>query len=120
MEIDLGETMGRVAGGVHIGALGGLWQAAAFGFAGVAAGADGVALDPHLPADWEAMRFPLRWRGRRLRVEVRQEPTTATVCLQGGRPLTVSAGGRRQRLQRGESHVFQFEARRVGWKEVAS
>ena len=34
-EIDLADNMGNAAGGVHAGALGGLWQAAVFGFAGL-------------------------------------------------------------------------------------
>ena len=34
-EIDLADNMGNAAGGVHVGALGGLWQAAVLGFAGL-------------------------------------------------------------------------------------
>ena len=34
-EIDLADNMGNAAGGVHAAALGGLWQAAVFGFAGL-------------------------------------------------------------------------------------
>jgi hypothetical protein len=34
-EIDLADNMGNAAGGVHAGALGGLWQAAVLGFAGL-------------------------------------------------------------------------------------
>ena len=36
-EIDLANNMGNAAGGVHMGALGGLWQAAVFGAAGLRA-----------------------------------------------------------------------------------
>ena len=34
-EIDLADNMGNAAGGIHAAALGGLWQAAVFGFAGL-------------------------------------------------------------------------------------
>ena len=47
-EIDLANNMGNAAGGVHMGALGGLWQAAVFGAAGLSAREDGIAVDPHL------------------------------------------------------------------------
>lgn len=64
-EIDLANNMGNAAGGVHMAALGGLWQAAVFGFAGLAFGPDGPTLDPRLPPGWERMSLTIRWRGRR-------------------------------------------------------
>jgi len=67
-EIDLANNMGNAAGGVHGAALGGLWQAAVFGFAGLRFGERGPELEPHLPPGWRALRFPICWRGRRFRV----------------------------------------------------
>lgn len=67
-EIDLANNMGNAAGGVHGAALGGLWQAAVFGFAGLRFGERGPELDPQLPAGWRALRFPVCWRGRRYRM----------------------------------------------------
>src|SRR5207248_11572705 len=46
--IDLANNMGNAAGGVHAAALGGLWQAAVFGFAAAGWRADGLELAPHL------------------------------------------------------------------------
>jgi trehalose/maltose hydrolase-like predicted phosphorylase len=46
-EIDLADNMGNAADGVHMGALGGLWQAAVFGVAGLQLREDGIAVDPH-------------------------------------------------------------------------
>ena len=51
-EIDLANNMGNAAGGVHLGALGGLWQAAVFGAAGLRPREDGIAVDPHLLPGW--------------------------------------------------------------------
>jgi len=62
--IDLSDNMGNTSGGVHIGALGGLWQAAVFGFAGLRLTEDGPKLDPKLPPGWRELSFRIRWRGK--------------------------------------------------------
>jgi len=62
-EIDLSDNMGNAAGGVHAAALGGLWQAAVFGFAGLRLDEDGPKLDPKLPPTWRNLSFRIRWRG---------------------------------------------------------
>jgi beta-phosphoglucomutase family hydrolase len=63
-EIDLSNNMGNASGGVHAAALGGLWQAAVFGFAGLHLSEDGPQLDPKLPAQWRELAFRIRWRGK--------------------------------------------------------
>lgn len=68
-EIDLANNMGNAAGGVHAAALGGLWQAAVFGFAGLRCTRAGPTLDPRLPPGWRALRFPIQWRGRSYRLD---------------------------------------------------
>jgi kojibiose phosphorylase len=63
--------MGNAAGGVHIAALGGLWQAAVLGFAGMQLGASArPTFTPHLPSAWTSMRFPLSIRGELLDVQI--------------------------------------------------
>jgi kojibiose phosphorylase len=73
-EIDLANNMGNAASGVHMGALGGLWQAAVFGAAGLRLRDEGIAVDPHLLPGWVEMAFPLQWRGRSLRLCLRADP----------------------------------------------
>ena len=63
-EIDLSDNRGDAAGGVHAAALGGLWQAAVFGFGGLSLGDDGPRLDPRLPPAWRELSFRIRWRGK--------------------------------------------------------
>jgi kojibiose phosphorylase len=63
--IDLGETGSYAARGIHIGALGGLWQAAIMGFAGLVVGPEGLSISPHLPSSWRHIRFAARWHDRR-------------------------------------------------------
>jgi len=71
-DIDLANNMGNAAGGVHGGALGGLWQAAVIGFGGLTILNDaGPVFRPHLPAHWDRLRFALAWRGRRVVVDAR-------------------------------------------------
>ena len=92
-DIDLAVDEGRAATGVHVGALGGLWQAAVLGFCGVRLRDDGIALDPRLPPGWSAMEFPIRWRGRRLTIRIDAEPLEVAIVVLGGGDLTVSLVG---------------------------
>lgn len=87
--IDLDDAMGNSAAGVHIAMLGGLWQAVVFGFAGLRLRADGVELDPRLPADWHELSFRLRWRGRRLSISLQQAPALVSVTLEEGESVAV-------------------------------
>jgi trehalose/maltose hydrolase-like predicted phosphorylase len=117
--IDLEDSMGNVAGGVHVGALGGLWQAVVFGVLGFDPWSPVPRLEPHLPRAWQALRVPLRWRGRSLLVEVGQEPLRLTITLRRGRPLTVQVGALRQRLTRGRPWTCRWDAGNRSWQEEA-
>ncbi len=64
-EIDLADNMGNAAGGIHAGALGGLWQAAVFGFAGLRIGKDGPEHHANLPPSWRSLSMCFQWRGQR-------------------------------------------------------
>jgi trehalose/maltose hydrolase-like predicted phosphorylase len=90
-EIDLANNMGNAAGGVHAAALGGLWQAVIFGFAGLSLRSDGLSFTPHCPPEWQAFRFTLTWQGIRVRVEIRPEAVETTA--EGERSLTIQIGG---------------------------
>ncbi len=68
--IDLADNMGNAAGGVHIAALGGLWQQVVMGFAGVRIRDDGIFVDPNLPRDFEKLSFSLLWRGLQLHFDI--------------------------------------------------
>ncbi|MDQ4070106.1 MAG: glycoside hydrolase family 65 [Actinomycetota bacterium] len=68
--VDLENRMGNAADGVHIATMGGLWQAAVFGFGGVRADGDAVRIAPRLPPGWQKLAFPVRWRGTRIAVHV--------------------------------------------------
>lgn len=76
--IDLDFTRGvTAAGGVHIAALGGMWQALVFGFGGMSVEANGLRFDPHVPEEWGEISFSVQWRGSTLRASA--SGTTADV-----------------------------------------
>jgi kojibiose phosphorylase len=63
-QIDLANNMGNAAGGVHTGAMGGLWQAAVLGFAGLHVPQEGPALRSNLPPGWRSLSMRVQWRGQ--------------------------------------------------------
>ena len=70
--VDLGDLHGNTVDGVHVASAGGVWSAIVFGFAGMGDRNGRLSFDPRLPQGWDALRFPLTWRGSRLRVEITQ------------------------------------------------
>jgi kojibiose phosphorylase len=119
-EIDLANKMGNAAGGVHMGALGALWQAAVFGVAGLRVRENGVVLDPHLLPGWAEMAFPLQWRGRLLRVHLQADPRRIEVAVERGDELTVAViDGPDCRMCGGERFVLEDDGSGwANWKEV--
>ncbi len=98
-EIDLGTNMGNAAGGVHAAAIGGLWQAIVFGFAGVEIHRDRISLNPHLLPHWRRLALPLQFRGCKLRLAV--EPGNVHVRVEEGRePLRILLAGGQELLAR--------------------
>ena len=83
-EIDLGNTMGNAAGGVHAAALGGLWQAVVFGFAGLELTAQGPRARPRMPAHWRNVHFTIEWRGKRFPIEYQREASLLEAAAEEG------------------------------------
>jgi HAD superfamily hydrolase (TIGR01509 family) len=107
---DLADTRGGSAGGVRIAALGGLWQAAMFGFVGLAARADGLAFDPRLPASWRTVAFRVQWRGRRVHVRLEGPTRAITATLEAGEPMALHVGGRSWPLAGGRAVRAEWAA----------
>jgi kojibiose phosphorylase len=78
------------AGGVHIAALGGIWQALALGFLGLRPQAEGLRFEPHIPASWGSLQMPIAWRGSQLRVTAR--PGGIEILVVSGAPVTLALG----------------------------
>jgi trehalose/maltose hydrolase-like predicted phosphorylase len=99
--IDLDDVSESTADGVHIAAMGSVWQALVLGFGGVRPHGEVLELDPRVPAGWELLELRLRFRGARLRVrvsanevEVRSDQPTA-LSVAGSEPMIVGGSGHR-------------------------
>ncbi len=91
--IDMADSHAAIDGGIHVAALGGVWQIAVLGFAGVSLQEDHLAFDPILPDGWASMDFPLQWRGRHLRIHIEATPPVVTIILRAGDPMAVKIFG---------------------------
>jgi trehalose/maltose hydrolase-like predicted phosphorylase len=98
--IDLANTHVAIAGGIHIGALGGIWQMVVFGFAGISLRDDALAIDPKLPAGWSSLKFGLQWRGRSLHIQVDRVGRNLEATLVHGEAMKLFVRGERYELRR--------------------
>ena len=101
---DLEDTTAGIAGGVRIAALGGLWQAAVLGFAGLGLEDDGLHFVPRLPPAWEVLRFRVQWRGREVEVRLERAARLFTATLQTGEPMRLYVGNQVHTLEHG--HIW--------------
>jgi trehalose/maltose hydrolase-like predicted phosphorylase len=114
-EIDLANNMGNASGGVHIAALGGMWQTIVFGFAGLTLRESGLGFMPHCPAAWHSIRFVLLWRGQKLQVHI--EPGAFEAALLNGTSVPVSVADM-PAVQVDTGRTARWELKQGSWKEV--
>jgi kojibiose phosphorylase len=62
-QVDLVDSQGTTDQGIHAAAMGGTWQAAINGFAGMRVRDGKLSFDPHLPDQWQSMKFKIKWHG---------------------------------------------------------
>jgi trehalose/maltose hydrolase-like predicted phosphorylase len=91
--LDLDDLTGTTTGGLHVAAMGGVWQALAYGFLGLRPCREHLEIDPCLPAGWDALALRFRLRGDRVAVRADHE----TVTLSCTRPLSVCVAGTSRR-----------------------
>ncbi len=118
-EIDLGNNMGNAAGGVHAAAIGGLWQAMVFGFAGLELRADCLTFNPHLLPRWQRLTFPVQYRGSKLRVAL--DPERIRVVVEEGNAVKVALGSSEVQLPPRRDYVCERKQGKWGaWREAQS
>jgi trehalose/maltose hydrolase-like predicted phosphorylase len=105
---DLADTSNGSAGGIHIAALGGLWQAALFGFGGLSLRAEALSLDPRLPPTWPRLGFHTHWRSRLVRIGIDQAADEIEVTLLAGEPMPLVLRGQRHALQPDSTLRFRY------------
>jgi kojibiose phosphorylase len=117
--IDLADNMGNAARGLHMATMGGIWQAAVMGFAGLQRRDDALRIDPHLPPNWKSLRVPLRFRGARAVFDVRRRRSSDEVGIRIERsPLKVLLDGEERVLHPGEHRLRRIRGQ--AWQEVTS
>ncbi len=101
--IDLADNMGNAARGLHMATMGGLWQAAVMGFAGLQRRREALLIDPHLPPDWKRVRVPLWFRGARAEFDLHRTKHADHVGITVERAaLTVLLDGEERSLPPGK------------------
>ncbi|HVK68701.1 MAG TPA: glycosyl hydrolase family 65 protein, partial [Polyangium sp.] len=124
--IDLGNNMGNAAGGVHAAGLGSLWQAVAFGVAGLRTTPEDpetLIVEPTLLPGMRRVSLPMQLRGRSLRVHALQGAVEVHV-VEGTAPIGLAVFG-----EAGAKHTVRAEpgrayvARRkdegyLAWEEI--
>ena len=114
LAIDLEDSRGNRAEGMHMATQGGIWQAVVLGCAGARSMEDGtLRLDPRLPAAWTRIRF--RWNHRGALVDVTVRPGAVEVAAAAA--VTVALPGATAEIGGGRS--VRFEAAGDGWRVVA-
>ena len=117
--IDLADNMGNAARGLHMATMGGIWQAAVMGFAGLQRRDEALRIDPHLPPAWKSVRVPLQFRGARTVFDVRRRRSSDEVGITIERaPLTVLLDGIEHVLQPGQHRLRRGDGE--CWQEVTS
>ena len=105
--IDLDDLTQTGVGGVHLGAMGSVWQALALGFAGLRPSGDALRVDPVLPETWSALGIAVRFRDVPLRLRVEPERIVANAPA----PIALLVDGRQILCDAGETVVERFNRR---------
>ena len=91
--LDLCDSHGNTADGVHIASTGGVWAGIVHGFAGMTEHGDRLQFAPRLPALWDSISFRLTRHGSRIRVDLDHDGCTLT--LEDGIGMPVGIGDER-------------------------
>lgn len=90
--MDLDDYNGNVKDGIHTASMAGTFLAIVQGFGGVKFLPDGLHVTPHLPPQWKRLRFSLRYRGRKVMIDLTPDKTAYT--LLEGAPLPLHHEGK--------------------------
>ena len=99
--VDVEDLTATEAGGVHLATMGSVWQALAFGFAGLDPLGRRLTLSPRLPGEWRALELGLQFHGTQLRVRIEGD----VVVVNTAAPLDVEVHGRRFACAAGRTEI---------------
>ena len=100
-DVDIGENMASSDIGIHTASMGGIWQAAVYGFGGVRIGEDGLSVRPCLPKAWKTLSFRLIWRGQPLLLTMSGQDVS--IANAGGEAVELTLKGQPVRIGAGET-----------------
>jgi kojibiose phosphorylase len=98
---DLGDIYRNTDLGVHAAALGGAWQIAVCGFAGIRLKSGVLAVNPTLPSHWHKMRFRLWFRDSLIEFALSKRKAEA-IMLKGQTEVDIELYGNRYCLHKGQ------------------
>jgi alpha,alpha-trehalose phosphorylase len=105
LSVDLLDTHGNTADGIHIASCGGTWLALVAGFGGLRSSDGEVHFSPRLPDGWTRLRFRVQVRGQVIEVDI--TPDGTDYRLVEGRGLLIFEDGVPIRLR--PDHVAELE-----------
>jgi alpha,alpha-trehalose phosphorylase len=88
--LDLSDSHGNTADGVHVANAGGVWAGIVHGFAGMVEQGNHLEFSPALPSCWESLSFQLLRHGTTLRIDL--DPTGVTLTVVDGSGVPVRTG----------------------------
>ena len=71
--LDLDDVTGTTANGLHLAAMGSLWQALTFGFMGMRPDRDVLRVAPRLPGAWHGLEQRVRFRGAQMTIRAEHD-----------------------------------------------
>ena len=100
--LDLCDSHGNTADGVHVASAAGVWAGIVHGFAGMVEQGDHLEFSPRLPSSWERLVFHLQRHGSKLRVEL--DPDGCTVSVVRGAGVAIAHDGEQLMVTTDEPH----------------
>ena len=116
LTLDIGDTTGMTAAGLHMANLAGVWQAILSGFAGVAVHAGVLTIDPRLPAAWGSLEVRFRCLGRQVQLSISRDD----VVVHSDGPLKARLAGDNPRAVSGTARLGRPTPRAGAAKERRS
>jgi trehalose/maltose hydrolase-like predicted phosphorylase len=88
-QLDLDDLTGTTSGGLHTANSGAVWQALAFGFAGIRPMSGSLQVAPQIPSSWQSLSLRMRYHDNRIEIRVGHEDME----VRSETPLRVEAPG---------------------------
>jgi len=107
LNMDLSLIYGNTDDGIHAASLGGVWQAAVFGFCGTRVVKGTLSINPRLPRDWKEVTFCIRWKQYIARITVSSKDVS--VCFSSKRKrdrLKIRIYGLLRKIEANKRYTF--------------